>query len=68
VTPIAIVNIDSSANEVNGTQSSVGVREKEAIIQKKPNGLIPSEKVLVMERMVKNKTSPFDFVLFYIHD
>lgn len=36
---MAINNIDSSAYEVDGTQSSV-VRDKDARIQKKSNGLV----------------------------
>nr|GEX86264.1 hypothetical protein [Tanacetum cinerariifolium] len=45
VTPMAINNIDSSAYEVDGTQSSVVVRDKDTRIQKKSNGLVTSEKV-----------------------
>lgn len=60
---MAINNIDISANDqvVDGTQSSVGVRarDKDAIIQKKHNGIETSEPV--METMVRSKTSPFDF-------
>nr|GFD20860.1 hypothetical protein [Tanacetum cinerariifolium] len=39
VTPMAINNIDSNAYEVDGTQSSVVVRDKDARIQEKSNGL-----------------------------
>ena len=62
--------IDISANEVagEGNQSSVGVRDKDAIIQKN-KGLETLEKVPVMQTVVSNKTSTFDFFfLFYIHD
>ena len=45
--------------EVDGTQSSVVVRDKDARIQKKSNGLVTSEKV--METMVL-------IFEFYIHD
>nr|GEX66148.1 hypothetical protein [Tanacetum cinerariifolium] len=44
VTLMAINNIDSSAYEVDGTQSSVFVRNKDTRIQKKSNGLVTSEK------------------------
>ena len=40
-------------------QSSVVVRDKDATIHKKSNGLVISENG--MEAMVSNKTSPFDF-------
>nr|GEY14365.1 hypothetical protein [Tanacetum cinerariifolium] len=59
VTLMDINNIDTSAYEVDGTQSSVVVCDKDAKIQKKSNGLVTSKKV--METMVSNKTSPFDF-------
>ena len=38
---MAIDNIDISDDDqvVDGTQSSVGVRDKDVIIQKKPNGI-----------------------------
>nr|GEZ97324.1 hypothetical protein [Tanacetum cinerariifolium] len=39
VTPMAINNIDSNAYEVDETQSSVVVRDKDTRIQKKSNGL-----------------------------
>nr|GEU38608.1 hypothetical protein [Tanacetum cinerariifolium] len=54
VTPMAINNIDSSAYEVDETQSSVVVRDKDARIQKKSNGLVTLEKV--METMEPIKT------------
>ena len=65
---MAINNIDINANDqvVDGTQSSVGVRarDKDAIIQKKPNGIETLENIRpVMETMVRNKTSPFDFLI-----
>nr|GEV00437.1 hypothetical protein [Tanacetum cinerariifolium] len=55
VTPKAINNIDSSTYEVDGTQSSVVVGDKDARIQKKSNGLATSEKV--METMEPVKTA-----------
>ena len=57
---MAINNIDISANEVaNGTRSIVGV-------QKKPNGTETLENIVpVMETMVRNKTSPFDFLILH---
>ena len=67
-TPMAINNIDISANEVaDGTQSSVGVRAKDAIIQKEPNGIETLENIRpVMETLViRNKTSPFDFLILH---
>ncbi|GJX90509.1 hypothetical protein Tco_0343835 [Tanacetum coccineum] len=55
VTPVArINNIDSSAYEADGTQSSVVVRDKDARIQKKSNGLVISENG--MEAMEPVKT------------
>ena len=64
---MAINNIDISANEVaDGTQSSVGVRDKDAIIQKKSNGIETLENIRpVVETMVRNKTSPFDFLILH---
>ena len=65
---MAINNIDISANEVaDGTQSSVGVRAKDAIIQKEPNGIETLENIQpVMETLViRNKTSPFDFLILH---
>ena len=64
---MAINNIDISANEVaDGTQSSVGVRAKDAIIQKEPNGIETLENIRpVVETMVRNKTSPFDFLILH---
>nr|GEW34824.1 hypothetical protein [Tanacetum cinerariifolium] len=44
VSPMAINNIESSAYEVDGTQTSVVVRDKDARIKKKSNGLVTSEK------------------------
>nr|GEX32716.1 hypothetical protein [Tanacetum cinerariifolium] len=55
LTPMAINNIDSSAYEVDRTKSSVVVRDKDARIQKKSNGLVTSEKV--METMEPIKTA-----------
>nr|GEW27555.1 reverse transcriptase domain-containing protein [Tanacetum cinerariifolium] len=54
VTPMAINNINSSAYEVDETQSSVVVCDKDVRIQKKSNGLVTSEKV--METMEPFKT------------
>ena len=65
---MAINNIDISANEVaEGTQSSVGVRAKDAIIQKEPNGIETLENIRPpMETLViRNKTSPFDFLILH---
>ena len=65
---MAINNIDISANEVaDGTQSSVGVRAKDAIIQKEPNGIETLENIRpAMETLViRNKTSPFDFLILH---
>ena len=59
---MAIDNIDTSAYEVDGTQSSDVVSAKDAGIEEKSNGLETSKKVT--ETMVikySNKTSPFDF-------
>nr|GEV15528.1 hypothetical protein [Tanacetum cinerariifolium] len=54
VTPMAINNIYSNTYEVDGTQSSVVVRDKDARIQKKSNGLVTLEKE--METMEPVKT------------
>ncbi|GKD67573.1 hypothetical protein Tco_1321663, partial [Tanacetum coccineum] len=55
VTPVArINNIDSNAYEADGTQSSVVVRDKDARIQKKSNGLVILENG--MEAMEPVKT------------
>ncbi|GJW82623.1 hypothetical protein Tco_0155768 [Tanacetum coccineum] len=55
VTPVAhINNIDSSAYEADETQSSVVLRDKDARIQKKSNGLVISENG--MEAMEPVKT------------
>ena len=61
---MAINNID---NEVaDKTQSSVGVRDKDAINQKEPNGIETLENIRpVVETMVRNKTSPFDFLILH---
>nr|GFC11015.1 hypothetical protein [Tanacetum cinerariifolium] len=53
VTPMAINNIDSSAYEVDGTQSSVFIRNKDTRIQKKSNGLVTSEKEMETIEPVK---------------
>ena len=45
----------------DGTQSSVGVGDKDAILKKKPKGLETLENVPVMRTVVCNKTSTFDF-------
>ena len=66
---MAISNIDISANEVDddGTQSSVGVHDKEAIIQKKPKGLETLENVPVMQTVVSNKThQPLIFLILHV--
>ena len=64
-TPTAIDNVDISANDVvDGTQSSVGVGDKDATIQKQPKGLGTLESVPVMQAVVSNKTSTFDFFNF----
>ena len=47
----------------DGTQSSVGVGDKDVILQKKPKGLETLENVPVMRTVVCNKTSTFDFFL-----
>ena len=48
---MAINNIDNEVAE--GTQSSVGVRDKDAIIQKEPTGIETLENIRpVMETMV----------------
>ena len=65
---MAINNIDISANEMaDGTQSSIGVRAKDAIIHKEPNGIETLENIRpVMETLViRNKTSPFDFLILH---
>ncbi|GJX11000.1 hypothetical protein Tco_0200859 [Tanacetum coccineum] len=62
VTPVArINNIDSSAYEADGTQSIVVVRDKDARIQKKSNGLVISENGMeAMEpvKTVRTKKTP----------
>ena len=51
---MAINNIDNEVAE--GTQSSVGVRDKDP----------PLENIQpVVETMVRNKTSPFDFLILH---
>nr|GEY26084.1 hypothetical protein [Tanacetum cinerariifolium] len=64
VTPMAINNTDISAYEVDETQLSVVVRDKDARIQKKSNGLVTLEKVMETmsdgKQMLHNQALPND--------